>query len=110
MKKQIFLAAFWVIFIGAASLAPAADITPGKGDLLPVFSLPIPQDSQEKVYLGLSGDGQFKIAQLKARVVIIEIFSMYCPYCQKEAPRVNELYQAIEDLPALKGKIKLIGI
>jgi peroxiredoxin len=87
-----------------------ADTTPQPGDLLPALSLPIPKNPEEKAYLGLSGDGLFKIFQLKAQVAIIEIFSMYCPYCQKEAPRVNELYQAIEKNPDLKGKIVLLGI
>ena len=43
-------------------------------------------------------------------MVIIEIFSMYCPYCQAEAPNVNSLFSRIESSPALKGKIKLVGI
>jgi len=42
--------------------------------------------------------------------VIIEIFSMYCPYCQKDAPGINELYHLIENDPDLKKNVKLIGI
>jgi thiol-disulfide isomerase/thioredoxin len=88
----------------------AADKPPQKGETLPVMSLPIPKSSAEKSYLGLSGEGSFKIPQIKAKVVIIEIFSMYCPYCQKDAPGVNELYTLIENDADLKKKIKLIGI
>jgi hypothetical protein len=39
--------------------------------------LPIPKDPAEKAYLGLSGDGFFKVTQIKAEVVVIEIFSLY---------------------------------
>jgi thiol-disulfide isomerase/thioredoxin len=58
----------------------------------------------------LIGKGTFQIPEIKAKVVIIEIFSMYCPYCQREAPEVNKLYRAVEGDPNLRGKIKLIGI
>ena len=88
----------------------AASEPPAEGGPLPVIKLPIPKNPEEKSSLGLTGEGSFTIPKVKARVVIIEIFSMYCPYCQKEAPTVNELYNAIENNPALKGKIKIIGI
>jgi thiol-disulfide isomerase/thioredoxin len=88
----------------------AAKEPPAEGGPLPVIKLPIPKSPEEKNYLGLKGEGSFTIPQIKAKVVIIEIFSMYCPYCQKEAPTVNELYNAIENNADLKGKIKIIGI
>jgi len=69
----------------AASLPAVGGILP---DLSPGFSLPKPKDG----------------------VVIIEIFSMYCPYCQREAPNVNKLYNKIQANPNLKSKIRLVGI
>ncbi len=111
MKKKLTLFALVaVFFLTVSSSIHAADKPPQKGGLLPVMSLPIPKSPAEKSYLGLSGEGSFKIPQIKAKVVIIEIFSMYCPYCQKDAPGVNELYTLIENDPDLKKKIKLIGI
>jgi thiol-disulfide isomerase/thioredoxin len=88
----------------------AANKPPEKGEVLPVMNLPIPKNPDERNYLGLSGSGLFKIPQIKAKVVIVEIFSMYCPYCQKDAPGVNELYRLIENNADIKNKIKLIGI
>ena len=35
---------------------------------------------------------------------------MYCPFCQKEAPNVNELYRIIDQDKDLKSRIKMIGI
>ncbi|MGZ3558145.1 MAG: peroxiredoxin family protein [Thermodesulfobacteriota bacterium] len=90
--------------------APAANKPPEKGEQLPVINLPSPKNPDERSYLGLSGSGLFKIPQIKATVVIIEVFSMYCPYCQKDAPGINELYRLIENNSDIKDKIKLIGL
>jgi thiol-disulfide isomerase/thioredoxin len=98
-----------IVLMFHSGLVSAAD-PPKKGGVLPQIDLPIPQDPAQSAYLGLSGEGQFKIPQIKAEAVIIEIFSMYCPHCQGEAPRVNQLYQIIEETPKFKGKLKVIGI
>jgi len=84
--------------------------TPQKGDVLPDIKIPVPHNNADKAYLGVEGGAFFTIPQVKAAVVIIEIFSMYCPYCQREASEVNRLYSLIENDPRLKGKIKLIGL
>lgn len=98
------------LFLTFMNPAFAADTPPAKGGVLPEIKLPIPKSPGEKGYLGLSGNGLFKIPQIKAKVVIIDVFSMYCPFCQKEAPAVNEIYRTIENSKELKNKIKLIGI
>lgn len=89
--------------------ATASSAEPAAGQPLPDFALAVPKDAGLRDYLGLSGGATFRIGDIKAEAVVIEIFSMYCPYCQKEAPVVNELYRKIEDGP-LKGRIKLVGI
>jgi len=111
MKKYLMsFAVIITLFFTLVFQTLAANKPPEKGEQLPVMNLPIPKNPEERNYLGLSGSGSFKIPQIKARVVIIEIFSMYCPYCQKDAPGVNELYRLIENSPDVKNKIKLIGI
>lgn len=109
-KIWMSLAVVAILFFMFVSPALVANVPPSKGGVLQVINLPIPKDPREKGYLGLSGDGLFKIPQIKARVVIVEVFSMYCPYCQKDAPGINELHKAIENNPELKTKIKIIGI
>ena len=107
---QILFAVMTIFFIGLTGAALAANKPPQKGEGLPVINLPVPKNPDEKTYLGLSGIGFFKIPQIKTSAVIVEIFSMYCPYCQKDAPGVNELYRLIENNPDIKNKIKIIGI
>jgi thiol-disulfide isomerase/thioredoxin len=106
----VFLAAF-VVCLSVLNGAPVAAEQPTiRGDVLASITLPAPQDQNAKNYLGLTGEGSFTISQIKTQVVIIEIFNMYCNNCQREAPRVNELYQAVGKDPNLKGKIRMIGI
>jgi peroxiredoxin len=92
------------------SLGFGRNLPPVQGDVLPEINLLVPEDAAHRNYLGLKGGEFFKIPQIKAKVVIIEIFSMYCPYCQREAPEINRLYSIIEGNPDLRDKIKLIGI
>jgi len=90
VKYGISIMLMLMILLGG-TMSPAASLPAVGGalpDLSPGFSLPKPKDG----------------------VVIIEIFSMYCPYCQKEAPNVNKLYDKIQASPNLKSKMRLVGI
>ncbi len=91
-------------------LAFAGNLPPAEGDVLPEMHLLVPENAAHRDYLGLQGGTFFTIPEIKAKVVIIEIFSMYCPHCQREAPGINRLYTIIDGNPDLRHKIKLIGI
>ena len=95
MKKALtgFIVALSFLILSFPSFGQNAP--PAEGGILPKISLPVPEDEGYRKYLGLKGEGTFLIPQIKAKVVLIEIFSMYCPHCQKDAPVVNDLYSRI---------------
>ena len=111
MKKVlVFVFLNLVSFLFIQSVSFGANPQPVKGGRLPVINLPIPKNPDEKMYLGLSGDGFFKIQQIKANAVLIKIFNLYCPACQSTASAMAELYHQIQNHPDLKEQMKLIGI
>jgi thiol-disulfide isomerase/thioredoxin len=77
--------------------------------MFPDIKLPIPQTMAEREYLNVY-EGPFLLSHVDAEVLIVQIYSMYCPHCQKEAPNVNALYKAIAARPETKQHIKIIGI
>lgn len=109
-NKFVFLPAFVLSFALLALNIQAAETTPLKGGIFPDLVLSAPEKTSEKEYLGLSAKNSFKVSQIKADLLIIEFFSMYCPYCQREAPNVNELYRMIGERAGLKDKVRIIGI
>lgn len=109
--KKISICFIVVITLLVFPLKAFADGNPLlEGGALPEIILPIPQNQHLREYLGLDGNGSFQIPQIQAQIVIIEIFSMYCPHCQREAPNINNFYNQLESDPELKGKLKIIGI
>ncbi|MHC1730191.1 MAG: peroxiredoxin family protein [Syntrophobacteraceae bacterium] len=86
-----------------------AQKTPAEGEIFPELSLSIPQKVEEREYLKID-QGPFKLSQIDSEVLIIQVFSMYCPHCQKEAANVNALFQAISSMQAMKSRVKLLGI
>ena len=58
-------------FVGAGSQPPVA------GGMLPEIILNAPDKAELQKYLGIEGGKTFTIPEIKAEVVIIEIFSMY---------------------------------
>ncbi len=79
-------------------------------DVLSGLNLAAPTGSDEKRYLGIQNEKTFKLSDLKADTIMVQIFSMYCPICQAEAPHVNQLFELIQSNPQLKDRVKFLGI
>ena len=65
------------VFLLSAGFSSADTHPPAVGGVLPEFSLPVPENDDHQSYLGVAGKEDFSIPEIKAEVVIIEIFSMY---------------------------------
>jgi peroxiredoxin len=120
-KRMVYILAglFASLWFEGACLHAAGPVTaigdtkkadPAVTKHIPTIELPMPASEQEKSYLGLSGMGNFKIGQIKAPVLIIQVYSFYCPICQMSASHVNDLFRLIQGRPDIKEKIKMIGI
>jgi peroxiredoxin len=111
MKQKIPYAITSLMFVFLmVQVVLAANHIPLKSEPFPDVVISVPERAYEKDYLGLTGTGVLKLSQIKGDMVILEIFSTYCPYCQREAPIVNELYQLINKDDSLKNRIKILGI
>ena len=110
MKKLRIIWTILACLLILPACLEAEVVPPIEGGKLPDIKLAIPVDAGYQTYLGIKGDGTFSLPQIKASVVIVEIFSMYCPHCQREAPSVNDLFSKIQQSKKLNDKVKLVGI
>lgn len=92
----------------AAPRAAAAGRLPKAGETLPAFEIPAPPSEKARAYLGV-GPGPFRLQDLAARLVVLEIIGVYCPQCYRQAPLFNTLFNRIEKGP-LQGEVKMLAI
>jgi hypothetical protein len=74
--SKILLAAA-LCFLLSGGPAGAASEPPAVGGKLPEITLAAPQNAELQLYLGVSGKQTFAMPEIKAEVLLIEIFSMY---------------------------------
>jgi len=113
MKRITLLLA--VVFAGCAGIErqtpepPSVEVAPKKLESLDI-ALPRPSSEADVAYLGLEGSSDpFRMNQIKAQVLVIEVFDMYCRFCQGAAPKVDALYE-LNLLSGHGDEVKLIGI
>jgi thiol-disulfide isomerase/thioredoxin len=102
----------WTLLMFLFALLPvqadASQLEPQQ--LWPAVSLQLPSDPVQRHYLGVKEGDTFTVDEMAAEVVVVEIFNMYCPFCQREAPHVNELFALLDGRDDLNRKLKIIGI
>ena len=72
-----FILAVILCPITVVGYADAKVKPPAKGGVLPDIVLNVPENTELQQYLGVTGKKTFTIPEIKAEVVLIEIFSMY---------------------------------
>lgn len=83
---------------------------PRAGERMPDLAVNGTLSAEAAEYLGLPvGTVGFRLSEVRAEFLLVEIFSMYCPHCQHEAPRLNELFRRLPDSP-LAGRLKVLGV
>ncbi|MBW2637179.1 MAG: hypothetical protein JRC86_06610, partial [Deltaproteobacteria bacterium] len=93
MKKYfvVLMGIVLCLVVVGSSFALGDAKPPEVGAVFPEVKFAVPGESDYRTYLGLSEGDYFLIQDIKTTVVVVEILSMYCPHCQREAPRVNEV-------------------
>ncbi|MFP5222321.1 MAG: peroxiredoxin family protein [Acidobacteriota bacterium] len=97
------------VFAAGASTSPDMKPLP-VGQAFPDITFTGPVTDKEAKELGAGAGGKpFTLQQTKTQAVILVVFSMYCPFCQKEAPELNTMNTLIKS-KGLSDKIRLVGL
>lgn len=111
MKRLLFLLQT-ILAVLCLQLPVIAADGPVDKEVLPQLTLTAPNNPEYLSYLGLKqAPGEtFTLNDIEADVLLIELFSMYCPFCQDEAQNVNALFEKMYEFSKPDFSIKLIGL
>lgn len=80
------------------------------GDAFPDVSLAGDPSEADQAYLGVSRTAPpYPLSRLTGRAYLVEMFSMYCPFCQREAQPLAEMFKTLQ-ASRHKDQFKMIGI
>gem|GEM_PF-342461 len=80
------------------------------GDYFPNISLTGPLLLEDEKYFGLSTQKALSLRDIQAGFLLVEVFSIYCPVCQKHAAKFNKLYNLVQRDNFVGSNMKMIGI
>jgi len=83
---------------------------PSEGKSFPDLPLKASNDPRDSEYLKTKANATFRLKDLKADLVLVEIMNINCGSCRKQAPAYNNLYELIESNPDIRGRVKMMSI
>lgn len=107
-KTSLGLLGIMVLLVSVAALPALGYVEAGNklGDL----EFPAPMTPEDAKYLGVPADKPFKLSQVGAPYVLVEVFATSCSHCYTHAPHMNALYNLINKDSKTAGKVKVIGL
>jgi len=111
MKKSGWIRVFLIVACTSIFLQSSGAFCADLGEKeSPIkFTLPPPDSAQTQTYLGLDAMKQFKVNDIRAKIVVIELMSARCPHCQANAHIMNDIYKMIQADSGL-ADVKVIAI
>lgn len=95
--------ALLILLLGLALAAPALAAKPKVGDVLADPTAKVELKPADAAALGLpAGVSSIRLSQIKAEVILVKVYSLYCPRCQSEAPKVNRVFERLKASPKAK--------
>jgi len=112
LRSAFWAGAAFFICMGLV-LAPRASWAdpPKPGATLPgglSFNTPLKQ--ADRAALGLGEGPTFRLSDLKAGLVLLEVVGVYCPQCHVQAPLFAKLHARLSQNPELKDKVVMLGM
>lgn len=80
-----------------------------EGQPLPAITVVGPITSQDAATLGLPEGQAFALTDIRTPFLLLQLFSMYCPHCQREAPHLKAMHDTMVSR-GLDKQITLLGL
>ncbi|MHC1702069.1 MAG: peroxiredoxin family protein [Humidesulfovibrio sp.] len=105
--KHVLLCALVLAALSGRVLA--AEALPAPGQTLPTLALKAPVFGQDAKDLGVAGKKTFRLQDLKAKVIVLEVIGVYCAECVKQVPAFNTLYARL-GRRIQAGEVRMFGL
>lgn len=98
-----------LVLLAATEAALGADALPAPGQTLPTLTLKTPVFGQDAQELGVAGKKSFRLQDVKAKVIVVEVIGVYCAECAKQVHSFNTLYARLSRR-IQAGEVRVFGL